>query len=179
MNVPDYCGTRIDAQPTFSGARGRAWRVTLPPVGERRRRDEEGTVGMFIVQASGAHPLWDHWFVTLIHLRPIEGVKPAHIRQEGATHEFMIASADPTAPLPGLVIDGPEWRPRWLTPIDVVEQFAATDDVVADRILELAVRAIVDGVASPDQDWRPWWKNAIATTAEHYHSGIHETGSRS
>lgn len=180
MTMPDfYCGTRITEPPDCKGPAGHAWRVTLPPPGQRARKDWDGTVGIYIVRVPGAHPCWDHWFVSLIHLRPIDGVRPAVIRVDGATHEFNIASIDPTFALPGLDAGAPDWDPRFLRPIDVTEQFAAADDLVADRVLELAVHAMVNGFGSPDQDWRPWWKRAIATTAQHYAAGLHSTGGRS
>lgn len=148
----------------MSGQGGRAWRVEMRPPGQRGKSDWDGTVGLFIVNAPGMHPCWEYWVVSLIHLRPIAGVKPAHIDLPGATHEFMIVALDPEQPLPGLVVDE-QWQPKWLRPIDVIEQFTAANDAVADRILELAVQAIVAGVASPDQGYRAWWKAAIAETS--------------
>lgn len=171
-----YCGTRIADPPTHSGRSGRGWRLDLPPVGQRGQPDWDATVGMFIVTVPGAHIAWDHWMISVIHLRQIEGVRPAAIRLAGATHEFVIASLDPSSPLPGLRVVA-DWAPRFLRPIDVVEQFMAKNDAVASEILELAIEAIVHGVASPDQDWRPWWEDAIAKTAKHYAEGRHSTGS--
>jgi hypothetical protein len=167
-----YQGTSITAPPTWSGTAGKAWRVEMPPLGQREKPDYDATLDMAIVNVSGAHAFWDHWAMSVIHLWPIDGVKSATITTPGATHEFMILSLNPEEPLPGLVCDA-NWRLRWLTPIDVVQQFTAKDDAVAQQIFELAVNSIVDGIASPDQDWRPWWKRAIATTAQHYADGTH------
>lgn len=167
-----YAGTAITEPPTFTGRAGRAWRLRMPPVGHRHRPDNDATVDAFIVRVPGAHIAWDHWMVSLIHLRPIDGVKPAEIRVGDATHEFMILALNPEEPLPGLDVDE-NFHPAWLSPIDVAEQFTAANDAVAAEIGELAVRTIVDGYASPDQDWRAWWKNAIATTAQHYADGTH------
>jgi hypothetical protein len=174
-----YRGTRIEQTPTFEGVAARAWRVTFPAVGARPVPDHDGTVGAFLVHAPSAHPLWDHYGVSMIHLRPIPGVRPAVITVPGATHEFMIVSLDPNEPLPSLDATAPDWKMRWLSPIDVVEQFAAADDVVADQVLELAVQAICNGHISPDQDYRSLWKHAIAETAAHFRDGTHSTGSRS
>jgi hypothetical protein len=170
--TPRYAGTSITDTPTFMGRGGTAWRLRLRPLGERGRPDFDGTVDGFIVRVPGAHVLWDHWMVSLIHLRPIAGVKPAHLSESDVTHEFMIVALDPDQPLPALDVDA-TFTPKWLRPIDVMEQFAAADDAVAAQILEDAVRAMVDGVASPDQDWRAWWKRAIADTAQHYADGTH------
>jgi hypothetical protein len=170
-----YQGTQITDPPMFRGPGGAAWRVELPAPGARQKRDWDGTLGIFLVHAPKAHPLWDHYALTMIHLRDIEGVKPPMIRVPGATHEFMIASLNPEQPLPSTRWhEG--WHANWLTPIDVIEQFKASSDAVADRVLELAVEIIVDGRASPDQDWRPWWKQSIANTAAHYQAGTHDIG---
>lgn len=169
---PRYAGTTIADPPTFTGRGGTAWRLRLAPLGDRARPDWDATVDAFILRVPEAHPFWDHWLVSLIHLRPIAGVKPATIRLTGATHELLIMALDPECALPGLDVDA-SFHPRWLSPIDVVEQFQATDDAVAAQIFELAVRVIVDGQASPDQDWRAWWKEAVATTARHYADGTH------
>ncbi len=174
--APRHRGTRIEEAPTFQGRGGKCWRVRLPPVGQRFRPDWDATVGCFIVHVPGAHIAWDHWFVSVVHLRPIEGVKPAFVRAAGLTHEFVIASIDPDSPLPPPVVSGPNWGPRFLTPLDVVEQFTTANDAVADEILELAVLAIVGGQASPDSDWRAWWKDSIARTAQHFADGTHSVG---
>jgi hypothetical protein len=176
--VNRYRGTQITAPPAFEGLAGKAWRIELPPPGQRERPDYDGTVGIYLVHARDAHPVWDHWMVSVIHLRPIPGCKAPTVRLAGATHEFVIAALDPGSPLPALVADV-DWAPRLLRPIDVVEQFIAASDVVADQILELSVRAIVDGRGSPDQDWRPWWTDSIALTARHFADGTHVMGNPS
>jgi hypothetical protein len=168
-----YQGTRIEGTPTFAGVGGSAWRLELPAVGQRRTRDEDGTVGGFILHVPGAHVLWDHYAISVVHLRPIEGVRAPTKRFETATHEFLIMSLNPEQPLPSSLRVDDEFRLNYLTPIDVVEQFEVPDDVGADHILEMAVRAIVDGFASPDQDWRLWWAGAIKATAAHYRDGTH------
>jgi hypothetical protein len=175
-HMPKYCGTAIAEPPTFTGPAGSAWRVRLQPIGERAVPDWNATLDFFIVRAEGAHPFWDHWFVSVVHLRPIDGVPPAHISKPGMTHELIIAALNPELPLPSLDADHAGWKANWLTPVDVIEQFAAKDDAVAQQILELAVQAIVGGFASPDQYWRPWWANAIASTAGHFASGAHTIG---
>lgn len=168
-----YQGTRITAPPTFAGVGGSAWRVQLQELGQRATPDQDATVGCFLVQAPGAHAFWDHYIVSVVHLRPIVGVKPPVITRAGATHELMIMALNPEQPLPSPVV-APGWQIHFLTPIDVIEQFRVADDAIADKVLELAVRAIVDGCGSPDQDWRRWWTNAIAETAAHFNEGTHQ-----
>ena len=129
---------------------------------------------MWIVHAPGAHPFWTYWAVSIVHLRPIAGAKPPHKKFPGATHEFMILALNPDKPLPSLDVPSTgKWPLYFLEPFDVVEQFEAATDAIANEIGELAVRAIVAGKASPDQDYRSWWAEAIRETAEHYRSGKH------
>ncbi len=178
MSNTFYQGTRITAPPTFTGHAGYAWRLEMPPVGQRVKPDHDGTVDAVIVKVTGAHPLWDHWALSVIHLRPIEGVRPAHISRPGATHEVVFLALDPEHPLPvsESLIVGPSYRPHFLIPVDVAEQIVASDDAQAQQIFELAVRAIVTGVASPDADWRAWWRAALLDTETCLARGFHREG---
>lgn len=171
-----YQGTRIAAPPTFTGHAGYAWRLEMPPVGQRGLPDHDGTVDMVIVKVAGAHPLWDHWMLSVIHLRPIEGVRPAHITRPGATHEVIFVALDPGRPLPASLVVASSFRPHFLLPVDLAEQIIASDDAQAQQIFELAVRAIVSGVASPDADWRAWWRAALAETETCLARGFHREG---
>jgi hypothetical protein len=104
-------------------------------------------------------------------------VKPPVIRTPGATHELIIAALNPDQPLPDLEAVGRgEASFQFLTPIDVMEQFTVTDDAMAYRLCELAVRSCVDGFMSPDQDWRSSWRTSIAHTAQHLRDGVHAEG---
>ena len=84
---------------------------------------------------------------------------------------------DPEQPLPDLEAVGRgEASFAFLTPVDVMQQFTVSDDAMAYRLGELAVRSCVDGFASPDQDWRAWWTRAIAETTQHMRNGGHPEG---
>lgn len=171
---PRYGGSSIVVPPTFAGVAGRAWTVPLVPPDERPVPDWRGTVAAWIVDAPAAHPLWNFYCVCVIHLRVIDGVRPAIVRLEGATHELMILALDPGHPVPALEAFGRCESPlRWLSPIDVMEQFIVADDAQAEHLGELATRAIVDGLLSPDQDFRRAWARAIAHTASHLAEGGH------
>lgn len=60
-----------------------------------------------------------------------------------------------------------------LTPLDLVHQFNGVTDEQAERLCEGAVRLIVDGRMSPDQDYRSLWKEIIRNTVEHTVLGGH------
>lgn len=159
------------------GAHGRAWRIPMAPPDQRGRPEFAATVDGWLLYRPGAHPLWECWMVAVIHLRLIDGALPAHIKKAGATHELMIAALNPDRELPDLEAVGRgEASFAFLTPIDVAEQFAVLDDAQAAQLCEMAIRVCVDGLASPDQDWRGWWRDAVAETAEHLRSGLHPEG---
>lgn len=168
---------RIERAPDLTGAFGAAWQLPVAPLGQRRRADLGATIAGWLLNAPQAHPLWTYYLVSVIHLHAIAGVKPPFIRTPGATHELIIASLNPEQRLPDLAAVGRgEASFAFLTPIDVMEQFTVTDDAMAYRLCELAVRSCVDGIASPDQDWRSWWRATIANTAQHLRDGVHTEG---
>jgi hypothetical protein len=164
----------VEQEPDQIGVGGKAWRIPMAPVGQRGRPDSDGTVVGWLLHAPSAHPFWTYWMVAVIHLRPIDGVRPAVIRLDGATHEIMIAALDPGCPLPNLNAVGRcEAAFTFLVPIDLVEQFIVRDDAQAAQLGDLAVSGCVEGYASPDQDWRAWWRGAVRQTASHLREGRH------
>lgn len=164
----------VSRTPDIVGASGRAWQLPIAPIGQRGRPDADGTVIAWLLHAPAAHILWCYYAVAIIHLRPIPGVPAPIIRGDGATHELMIVSLNPEVPLPDLEAVGRgDDSFAFLAPPDVVEQFTVRDDAEAARLGELAIKVCVDGIASPDQDWRSWWKRAIADTAAHFRAGQH------
>lgn len=160
--------------PDMMGRAGKAWRVTAGYDPKTDPPDWSGCLVQWQVNATCYHPMWSWWLVQLIHLRPIEGVRPPVVRLPGATHELVICSLDPGKPM----LD-PDEKPTdartyaILTPIDVEEQVAGLDDAAAVKVCELAVRAIVDGHMSPDQDYRSAWRDTLKRTAEHVVLGGH------
>lgn len=152
--------------PDMAGPCGRAWTYRIP-------KENNSGVAAWLVNRPGAHPFWQWWFVAMIHLRDTPGLPPAYKRYPEAEYEFMIYSIDPTD-CPNPEPDDPDGYPA-LSPIDVVEQFHGVSDVDASRICEGAIRAIVNGVASPDQDYRSVWRAMLETTVQHFKEGRHPT----
>jgi hypothetical protein len=160
--------------PDISGNAGRAWIVSLAEA--RRTPDHQASIESYLLDIPGAHPFWHRWALSVIHLRDIPGVPPAHISVLGATHELSILSIDPNwqpdLAKPSLGFDA---GVPFLTPADVVEQFIVRNDADARQLGAACVRAIVDGHLSPDQDFRPAWRRVIAETAKHIREGRHPT----
>ena len=149
----------------LQGPGGRAWRVTIEV------QEGHASLGLWLVNAPGAHPFWSWWAINIVHLRPLEGFPPAKKHYPEAEYEFLIVAINPEeCPEPDVDQQG-GWPT--LTPVDVCEQFDGVIDVEATRICELAAQAIVNGTVSPDQDHRPIWKQLIAGTLAHFRQGKH------
>lgn len=157
--------------PDRTGNGVRAWKLvaTQPP----RNVDHTATLGAWLINCTWAHPAWQWWFMGLVHLRPIQGQsKPAFRRYPEAEFEIVVWSIDPErcpAPDPDQYGDG---YPM-LLPIDHEHQFHGVSDADAVRIADLFVRAIADGILSPDQDFRSVWRHHLDATVAHYRAGKH------
>lgn len=138
---------RYDRPPDHVGPHGEAWLV--------------GDTG-WVLHLEWAHPAWEYWLVSWCHLRDTPGVKPATLQFPGATHEVIIASLDPSHPLP----TGPGTA-MLLRPLDVVHQVQLYDDRHTQDLVKLMIEACCAGHTSPDQDYRSWWEKMLTNTAAH------------
>jgi hypothetical protein len=138
----------IDEPAAITGPHGKAWVPRL----KHTRPDHAASVSNWIVEAPWAHPIWHSYIIGCVHLREIEGVKPATIVHEGATHEIVVFALDPDHRVD---LDQP---PRRLTPANYVGQWQAASDAAAAELVEKCVRAICHGSLSPDTDFRRHWE---------------------
>lgn len=156
-------------EPTLTGPAGRAWLIP----NKSNVLDHQAGLASWIVNVPGAHAFWAHWMVAVCHLRDIPGARPAVKKYPEAEYEFVIASINPELcpnPTPESALqDGLQL----LSPMDVVEQFHGVSDHDAIRVCEGAIRAIMAGHMSPDQDYRPIWREAIRETVRHFREGKH------
>ena len=155
--------------PDIEGPYGRAW---FMPYKDPEVPDHQACLGSWLLNVPGAHPFWEYWLVTIIHLRDIPGSRPAIKHYAEAEYEFGINSINPEecpAPDPDNVREG---YPL-LQPSDVVEQFHGISDRDALRVAEAGVRAMVHGRISPDQDFRSMWSRLISDTVAHFRAGAH------
>jgi hypothetical protein len=154
--------------PDAKGPAGRAWLIP----NRSKVPDHSASLAQWLVNCPGAHPAWQWWTVGVVHLRPIEGVKPTAKQYPEAEYEFLIYAVSPEDnPEPDP--DHPEQGYTPLFPLDVVEQFHGISDRDAVRLCGMCIRAIVDGLLSPDQDYRAAWKKTIEDTVAHYRAGKH------
>lgn len=143
-------------EPDITGAAGKAWKVKVQPP------QDKTTLSAYLVSVYGAHPFWNWWLVSVIHLRDVPEIPPAHKNYPEATHEFLILTIDPSGCPPDP--DKPDYK--YLTPVDVQVQFHGLDDERVQKFCEDAVTAIADGQISPDQDYRNAWKQLILAYSE-------------
>jgi hypothetical protein len=181
---PKYLGTTFEQQrpPTITGPAGQGWHIELPDPEKRDKADWQAGIGMWVMEIPRSHPLWWNYVATMIHLRDIDGVKPAVKDTPESEYEISIYSLNPEIALPSLaamekekLADGDKsWYGATLHPPDIVVQFGQVGgDANADEILEACVKACVHGYISPDQDFRVQWAQMLANTVKHYQEGTH------
>lgn len=149
-----------------AGPAASAWLVEREP----KTLDHTATLAVWIIDHRNAHPVWNQWMLGLVHLRDIDGVKPAAKAYPEAEFEVVVHALDPQHQ-----VTDPNAAERLylLTPPDVVKQFHGVSDEVATFIVERLVEQVVAGHLSPDQDHRTMWNRMIDSTVAHFR-GEHE-----
>lgn len=151
--------------PDLDGA-AQAWDCN----GLREANDKKphGCISQWLVKGK-FHAFWDHWSITVCHLRDVEGLPPAHKDSPDETHEFLIVALNPGDDANNRKVYDPDDLPEplpFLMPPDCAVRFKSKSDAQATSICEAAVKMIVAGDISPDSDYRRFWKELILKTAE-------------
>lgn len=108
----------------------------------------------WLITAPHAHPAWTQYQLAVVRLRDnMPGFPPPKRHFIGATHELLILAINPdhgpwtvAAALEALHADR---GIPFLTPVNLVLQFEATDDEMR-QCADLSCRAIVNGHLSPE-----------------------------
>ena len=147
------------------GAAGRATEI-LHEFEPSDPLDIRATIGAWFLQCPGQSPAWQHYHLAIVHLRPIDGVKPAVINRPGATHEVMLFALDPAKhPVPD---DLNTWS--WLSPVNFVGQLELPSDESAKNVLEILARAVADGylwAEPPLSLQREPWESQLRELEDH------------
>lgn len=107
-------------------------------------------LGSVLLHRPDAHPLWHSYQVSVVHLRPMVGVRDAAYTGPGATHEIQIIALDPeSTPDPS----DPSTLKR-LSPPNLVYQLRARSDGGARDVFRAFVAELSSGALSPDTDRR-------------------------
>lgn len=155
--------------PDKTGIGASAWKIDLKP----DRPDQTATLCSWLVHQPGVHVLWSYWALWLIHLRPIDGVRPTHKQYPEAEYEVAAYALDPDLPRDP---DSLDVFVGHLTPADLVEQFNGVTDAQAITLCDGMVRAVMEGIMSLDSDYRSRWKEVIDKTLQHFVLGGHPQG---
>lgn len=142
--------------PDSEGSCGRAWK--LQPAAPLPQ--QIATLSTWLVNRPGAHPFWEWWTVTVVHLREVDGLPEAARVYPEAEYEFQIRTLDPEVsptPHPDMVDEGYDY----IDPPDVIEQFHGINDRQAQALCSMAIQEILDGHLSPDENFRAEWDKLI------------------
>lgn len=147
------------ATPDYIGVAGKVWKTDLQAItkfhadkGNANVVADNAQLAGWIVFAPWAHPLWHSYAIAVCHLRDVPGqTRPAVIRREGATHEFMVYALDPDQPR---TIDEPA---HLLHPGNFVAQLVGMTDEDAVTFVRAICVEIADGRLNPDTDARSHW----------------------
>lgn len=112
-------------------------------------------VGAWFLECPGAHPLWDQYLVTLIHLRPFPGAPAPVLYARGATHEIILLALNPKVRMGR---KSKTTEAKWINPPNFVGQFIAEHDAAAREKVERVIAEVEAGRLSPDSDARIEWK---------------------
>jgi hypothetical protein len=155
------------------GGYGEAAAVPIPD-----RPDAAETVCTWLLTAPIYHPLWSQYALMVARLRDNVPGFPQPVRKFiGATHELLVVALNPDA--------GPQTVEslfatdslRYLTPVNICEQFEATDDELR-QLAWFAAWAVVNGGLCPETADAPTriregWLTALTKTLAHVRGEVH------
>ena len=152
--------------------------LVLSP-GDKIPADWLAMLGMAFVRIADAPKAREWWWVSVVHLRHIEGA-PVH-KEGDVTHELMICSIDPECPIAAIL--GLEPKPV-LQPMGLVIgksktviQFDAENDGIARNLLAVCTKMAVDG-AAPLDGFERGWRGMIDAVLPKLHSQAREADER-
>lgn len=118
------------------------------------------------------HPHFKWFLVAVFHVRPVEGAESLVGLREHTSHVVVSLALAPDEIIDIEALESGESRHnafgQWSHPV-----LGLTDDEQAVELLELVVRAMVDGLTSPDSDFKEHAGGIIDKTVEHYRYGGH------
>lgn len=159
---------KLHAERVEIGAAGDATEVLID---EHDEPDTQGTIVSWFLNCPGQSPAWRHFLLSVVHLRPIEGVRPATITVPGATHEVMLWALNPEATPDAL--NAASWA--ILRPVNMVIQVELPSDHHARELALLLARAIVHGYlpAEPPFPGGAVYLQPVLATAAHLRGEAH------
>lgn len=138
--------------PLHVGYVGRYWRCNLTEIRKQLLLPvtEDATVGVWIVEAPWAHPIWHSYAAVLVHLRPLSDKRPTVFYLEGASHEFWLFALSPEVRREPAIRGRENPVARTLSPKQFAAQFIEPSDEAATARVEAALKEVCSGHLSPD-----------------------------
>jgi hypothetical protein len=159
-------------EPDREGSCGKAWLIRRPSAKELATSPNwAATVASWLLYVPGAHPMWHSYALAVVHLREVPGAPPPHKTYPDAEYELMIYALNPK-----VQHDPDDFKPAFLQPANLVEQFHGLTDSKAAKLAEQLAAAFVNGDASPDTDFRTHTRQVLRDTIEHLALGGHPQG---
>lgn len=156
--------------PSVTEHTGRAGSACLVPVAPDVPNASE-SVASYLITAPYYHPVWSQYGLEVIRLRDVPGMPPPVLKFQGATHEIMVVALNPEhGPWTAEKVIAAQHQTPILTPINIAEQFEATDEEMR-ALADLLVQAVVHGMLNPETADAPsrireqWLTVAVKTLA--------------
>jgi|SRR5581483_293135 len=152
----------------------KAWKMAQPPETDMKAHpDWSACLMQYVVDFPNAHPHWNAYTVSVIHLRPIEGSEyPIHLNFPEATHEFMIMALDPNH---DVIINEDKQLVggtlHLLRSLNFVHQVTTTDEG-AIGALEYLMSMLGKCVSSPDSDYKSTNRQIIDGYLQMYNANL-------
>lgn len=148
-------------QPDYRGRFGRAWRVRLEIMREKRQREtgkasSDAMVEHWIVEAPWSHEIVHSYSIVLVHLRSMSEKKPVTRYLPGATHEVALRAINPMADR-GEMLRQPINLGNWLEPPVFAAQIVEPDDAAASVRVKRATELVCEGRISPEPSHVKSW----------------------
>jgi hypothetical protein len=143
----------------------------------------ETTVALWLLTGRW-HPLWQQFALSVVHLRETPTGPQPNRHFPGATHELMVAALNPKERPVGHLHSAETFAAGgfaavggWLTPIDVVHQFEATDAEMV-QLAKSCAGGCLYGVLNPSTDdareaLREQWLGTCVRTLAHLRGEEH------
>ena len=97
-------------------------------------------LAFWLLYAPGFSPAWDHYMISVVHLRPVDDEPPVKLHYPSAEYEILVAALDPR---PNPVVDNPRtWRSLG---VNYVEQFDGVTDELAILVAKNVAELLTQG----------------------------------
>lgn len=141
-------------KPDFEGKAAKAWRCKI-------KSGKHAAIGLWLIEAQHAHPVWKHFVLSLTHLRPVPELPTPTLYMPLATHEVallaMIVEEPSDKYVPIFLENEPCRQCKMLHPLNFAAQMVEIEDRLAVERCENAIKEVCNGELSPDEDFRWDW----------------------